>query len=142
MAEGTVPADGDRLTLALDALIENAVSHTDVEGRIELSARREGENVVLAVTDSGCGIPAAELGRIFARFSRIESGRDRSVRFGLGLALVKAIAEAHGGSVHVQSEVGHGSTFELHLPGSIDWIASSQTLVAGRAASSLPAAGA
>jgi signal transduction histidine kinase len=142
VAEGTVPADGDRLTLALDALIENAVSHTDADGRIELSARREGDNVVLAVSDSGCGIPAADLGRLFGRFSRIESGRDRSVRFGLGLALVKAIAEAHGGSVHVQSEVGQGSTFELHLPGSIDWVASSQTLMAGRAAGSLPAAGA
>jgi signal transduction histidine kinase len=142
LTEGTVPADVDRLTLALDALIENAVSHTDVDGRIELSARREGENVALVVTDSGCGIPAAELGRIFARFSRIDSHRERTVRFGLGLALVKAIAEAHGGSVHVQSEVGRGSTFELLLPASIDWVASSQTLAPGRAAGTLPAAGA
>ena len=142
VAEGTMPADGDRLTIALDALIENAVSHTEVDGRIELSARREGQNVVLAVSDSGCGIPAAELGRIFGRFSRIDSGRERTVRFGLGLSLVKAIAEAHGGSVHVQSEVGQGSTFELHLPASIDWAASTQMLVSGRAAGSLPAAGA
>ncbi len=116
LAEGTMPADGDRLTLALDALIENAVTHTDVDGRIELSARREGETVVLAVTDSGCGIAAADVGRIFGRFSRIDSGRERAVRFGLGLALVKAIAEAHDGSVRVESKVGEGSTFELRLP--------------------------
>ncbi len=142
LAEGTVPADQDRLTLALDALIENAVSHTDVGDRIELSARREGGSVVLAVTDSGCGIPAAELGRIFGRFSRIDSGRERTVRFGLGLALVKAIAEAHDGSVCVESKVGQGSTFELHLPASTVQAPFGQRLAPGRAAGRASAAGA
>jgi signal transduction histidine kinase len=117
LAEATVRGDVDRLTLALDALIENAVAHTDVNGQIELSARREGDGVILAVTDSGSGIPAAEIGRIFSRFSRIDTGRSRTVGgFGLGLAVVKAIAEAHQGSVRVQSTVGHGSAFELRLP--------------------------
>jgi signal transduction histidine kinase len=142
LAEGTLPGDGDRLTIALDALIENAVSHTDVDDRIELSARREGESVILAVSDSGCGIPATELGRIFDRFSRIDSGRQRAVRFGLGLALAKAITEAHCGSVHVQSEVGQGSTFEMHVPASIDSVALSQTPVRWPADGRLPAAGA
>ena len=110
-------ADGDRLTLALDALIENAIDHTDVGGHIELSARHAGETVILAVTDSGSGIPAAEVGRIFGRFTRVDTGRNRETGgFGLGLAVVKAIAEAHHGSVHVQSTVGQGSVFELVLP--------------------------
>jgi two-component system, OmpR family, sensor kinase len=119
LAEARVQADGDRLTLALDALIENAVDHTGPDGHIELSARRDGEKVILAVTDSGSGIPAAEVGRIFGRFTRVGTGRSRETGgFGLGLAVVKAIAEAHQGSVHVQSTVGQGSVFELLLPAS------------------------
>ena len=117
LAEASVPADEDRLTLALDALIENAVDHTDAAGRVELSARRDGENVILAVTDSGPGIPAAEVGRIFGRFTRVDPGRSREAGgFGLGLAVVKAIAEAHRGSVQVRSTLGQGSVFELILP--------------------------
>jgi len=117
LAEARVQADLDRLTLALDALIENAVDHTDLNGRIELSARDEGEQIVLAVKDSGSGIPAAEIGQIFDRFTRVGTGRSRETGgFGLGLAVVKAIAEAHHGSVRVRSTVGRGSEFELVLP--------------------------
>jgi signal transduction histidine kinase len=116
--EASLQADEDRLTLALDALIENAVHHTDSDGQITLSARRDGDNVILAVTDSGSGIPAAEISRIFGRFARVDAGRSRTTPdgFGLGLAVVKAIAEAHHGVVEVRSTVGQGSTFELHLP--------------------------
>jgi signal transduction histidine kinase len=120
LAGASVQGDEDRLTLALDALIENAVDHTEQNGEIELSARCEGEEVILAVADSGSGIPATEVGRIFSRFSRVDPGRSRTVGgFGLGLAVVKAIAEAHHGSVQVQSTVGKGSVFELHLPASM-----------------------
>src|SRR6266702_2015489 len=117
LAEVSVLADADRLTLALDALIENAVDHTEADGRVELSARADGDKVILAVSDSGSGIAAADLERIFARFSRIDAGRSREIGgFGLGLAVVKAIAEAHHGSVQVCSTVGKGSVFELILP--------------------------
>jgi signal transduction histidine kinase len=117
LAEATVQADADRLTLALDALVENAVYHTDPDGHIELSARCEGDSVILAVSDTGPGIPAAEVSRIFGRFARIDVGRSRTTGgFGLGLAVVKAITEAHQGTVQVQSTVGKGSVFELHLP--------------------------
>jgi len=117
LAEVSVLADADRLTLALDALIENAVDHTEADGRVELSARADGDKVILAVSDSGSGIAAADLERIFARFSRIDAGRSREIGgFGLGLAVVKAIAEAHQGSVQVCSTVGKGSVFELILP--------------------------
>src|ERR1700731_2163527 len=86
LAEVRVQADRDRLTLALDALIENAVDHTDPEGRIELSARQAGEEVILAVKDTGSGIPAAEIGQIFDRFTRVGTGRSRETGgFGLGL---------------------------------------------------------
>jgi signal transduction histidine kinase len=117
----SVLGDADRLTLALDALIENAVDHTEPDDRIELAVRREGSgpasNVVIAVEDSGTGIPATEIERIFSRFSRIDAGRNRATGgFGLGLAIVKAIAKAHHGSVRVTSKPGEGSVFELHLP--------------------------
>ncbi|MGH2393205.1 MAG: sensor histidine kinase [Candidatus Limnocylindria bacterium] len=115
--EATVLGDRDRLALALDALIENAVAHTEIDDRIELSARLEGATVVLAVADSGCGIPAADLGRIFDRFARVDLHRSREAGgAGLGLAIVKAIVEAHHGSVRVQSTVGRGAVFEVRLP--------------------------
>ncbi|MGO8961837.1 MAG: sensor histidine kinase [Streptosporangiaceae bacterium] len=121
LTEATVQADEDRLTLALDALIENAIDHTELDGRIELSARSEGERVVLVVADSGSGIPADDVSRIFGRFTRVDQGRSRKTGgFGLGLALVKAIAEAHNGTVRVQSTVGEGSVFELLLPASAE----------------------
>jgi two-component system sensor histidine kinase BaeS len=117
LTEAAVQADQDRLTLALDALIENAVSHTDLDSRIELSARREGEQIIFVVKDWGSGIPADEIGQIFDRFTRVGTGRSRETGgFGLGLAVVKAIAEAHHGSVTVQSTLGTGSVFELRLP--------------------------
>jgi two-component system OmpR family sensor kinase len=116
-AEATLLGDRDHLALALDALIENAVAHTDLDGRIELSTRLEGADVVLGVADSGGGIPAVELNRIFDRFARVDPHRNRKVGgVGLGLAIVKAIAEAHHGSVRAHSTVGQGSLFELVLP--------------------------
>jgi signal transduction histidine kinase len=117
VAEATVPGDRDRLAVALDALLENAIAHTDKDDRIELSARVEDGHVILAVADSGCGIPAADLERVFGRFSRAAPYRSRtSGGFGLGLPTVVAIAEAHRGSVRVNSTVGNGSTFELLIP--------------------------
>lgn len=113
----TVQGDPDQLALALDALIENAVDHTDPEGRIELSAHREDGGVVIAVADSGSGIPPEEVGRIFDGFSRVDSHRSReSGGFGLGLAIVSVIAEAHHGSVRMRSKPRLGSVFELCLP--------------------------
>lgn len=117
VAEATVLGDRGRLAVALDALLENAIAHTDKDDRIELSARVEDGHVILAVADSGCGIPEADLERIFGRFSRAAPYRSREVGgFGLGLPTAAAIAEAHHGSVRVNSTVGKGSTFELLIP--------------------------
>jgi signal transduction histidine kinase len=117
VADATVQGDCDRLAAALDALLENAIAHTDKDDRIELSARVEDGHVIVTVADSGCGIPEADLERIFGRFSRATPYRSREVGgFGLGLPTAAAIAEAHHGSVRVNSTVGKGSTFELLIP--------------------------
>jgi signal transduction histidine kinase len=116
-AEATMLGEREQLALALDALIENAVAHTDVDGRIELTTLLEGASVVLGVADSGDGIPAAELERVFDRFARVDPHRNRKAGgVGLGLAIVKAIAEAHHGSVRAHSTLGQGSMFEMVLP--------------------------
>ena len=86
-AEATVLVDRDRLGIALDALLENAIAHTAADDLIELGARRENGHVILSVADSGCGIPAADLERIFHRFARADPKRTREAGgFGLGLA--------------------------------------------------------
>ena len=115
--EAAVLGDADRLALALDALVENAIAHTSPGDRIEIGARRQSGQVVLAVTDTGEGIPESDLERIFERFRRAGSPRSRDGGgFGLGLAIVQAIAEAHHGSVRATSTRGKGSVFEILLP--------------------------
>jgi signal transduction histidine kinase len=117
VVEATVLADRDRLALALDALLENAIAHTESGDQIEVSARRENGQVVLAVADSGVGIEEGDLQRIFHRFARASTQRNREAGgFGLGLAIVQAIATAHHGSVKVRSTPGHGAIFEIFLP--------------------------
>ncbi len=117
VAEATVVGDGDRLIVALDALLENAVAHTEPGDLIEVSVRLEDERAVIAVTDSGCGIPPADLEHIFGRFTHAEPYRSREAGgFGLGLPIVQAIAEAHRGSVRVRSAADQGSAFEIVLP--------------------------
>jgi len=116
-AEATVYGDRERLALALDALLENAIAHTGEHDRIDVSVRCADGQVILAVADSGSGIPAADLERIFHRFARADPRQSREAGgFGLGLAIVQAIAEAHHGSVRVESTLGEGSVFELLLP--------------------------
>ncbi len=117
LLEAVVDADEDRLAVALDALLENAVKHTGPEDSIELSVRREGDSAVISVVDSGSGIAEEDLDRIFDRFARADHGRSRTEGgMGLGLAIVKTIVGAHGGEVRVRSTPGKGSVFEIRLP--------------------------
>jgi signal transduction histidine kinase len=112
-----VAADADQITLALDALIENAVQHTAEGGLIEIGAAAQAGLLCIGVRDGGDGIPEDACARVFERFYRVDGGRSRRHGgVGLGLAIVKAIAEAHGGDVSVRSRPGAGSTFELRLP--------------------------
>ncbi|MFL5929169.1 MAG: sensor histidine kinase [Gaiellaceae bacterium] len=112
-AGGLVPADAERLSYALDALIENAVKFTSDGGTIGIRARHEGEEAVIEVRDDGPGIPAELHDRVFERFAR-DNGRRGT---GLGLPIVKAIAEAHGGAITVDSTFGAGACLRLVLPG-------------------------
>ena len=113
----TVVGDADRLELAVDALVENAVKHTGPGDEIRLGTRRQGDLVAVVVADSGTGIPADRLDGIFERFARLDQARNREMGgVGLGLAIVQAIAQAHGGTVAVQSTPGGGSVFQLLLP--------------------------
>jgi len=111
----TVLADTERLGLAMDALLENAVRHTTDDDVIKLSVLRGWQNrqIRLIVADSGAGIPPDQVHVIFERF---RTGDSKAHGTGLGLALVRAVARAHGGDVRVRSAVGEGSEFEIRLP--------------------------
>jgi signal transduction histidine kinase len=120
-----ISADRERLGLAVDALLENAVRHTAKGDSIRLSVLREadGQTARMIVADGGEGILPAELDRIFERFrtgSQLGGGGGRPEQgargTGLGLALVRAVARAHGGEVRVRSTHGEGSEFALVLP--------------------------
>src|SRR5206468_1306272 len=112
----TVQADRERLSLAVDALLENAVRHTASGDVIKLSVVSAGFGlpVRMIVSDTGQGIPAGLVAHIFDRFRSGDNGPPRGT--GLGLALVSAVARAHGGDVQVRSTPGQGSEFELLLP--------------------------
>jgi signal transduction histidine kinase len=115
--EAIVLADRDRLAVAFDALIENAVQHTREQDTIEVAVRRREGMGVVSFRDTGTGIPDEDLDRIFDRFARADPGRSRHTGgFGLGLSIVRAIVEAHLGTIHVMSRVDVGTTFEIDLP--------------------------
>jgi signal transduction histidine kinase len=97
-------------------LLSNAFKFT-FEGEITVALRQSGRNVELDVTDTGTGIPEAELSHLFERFHRIKGARGRSYEgSGIGLALVQELVKLHGGTVRVESEVGRGSTFVVSIP--------------------------
>lgn len=113
----TVPADRERLELAMDALLENAVQHTGPGDTIRVSVTRDDDTATarLVVEDSGEGIPPSAVDHVFERF-RTGPARGGPRGTGLGLTLVRAVALGHAGEVSVRSAPGAGSTFELVLP--------------------------
>jgi len=117
--ELTVPADTEALRQILSNLFDNALRHTPAGGEIEVTARRADGDVQLAVRDTGSGIPAEHLSRVFERFYRVDRGRSRDQGgTGLGLAIVRHLVEAHRGRVDLESAVGRGTTVRVVLPGS------------------------
>jgi two-component system OmpR family sensor kinase len=115
--EGRLLADPEALRNALDALLENAVKHTDPGDAVELAAHADGAGgVVIEVSDSGSGVPPEALPRIFDRWARADGARTRERGgAGLGLAIVAAVARAHGGRCSVKP-LSRGTSFRLHLP--------------------------
>ncbi len=115
----TVMGDRARLRQLLLNLITNAIKYTPAAGSVEISLSRRVDGVTVSVRDSGIGISAADLPYVFERFWRADRARSRASErggFGLGLAIAKWIAQAHGGTLSVTSRLGRGSTFTVLLP--------------------------
>jgi PAS domain S-box-containing protein len=118
-AEPMEPVVGDRARVAqlLDNFISNAIKFTPDGGHVTVRTWTEGDRAFVSVADSGIGIAAEEQARLFERFYRASSATERAIPgTGLGLAIAKAIVDAHNGEIHVESEVGRGTTFTVELP--------------------------
>jgi signal transduction histidine kinase len=115
-AEGRATIDEQRLMQAVLQLAANAVRHTTEGGLVALGSAIRNGHVRFWVRDSGPGVSIQDRDRIFERFYRGRSGYRRSDGAGLGLSIVRAIAEAHGGRVELESEPGQGATFTVVLP--------------------------
>jgi len=112
-----VCVDSNLVERALSNLIANATRHTPLPGTIAIRGTLRGNTVKIEVKDQGDGIPAEHIPRLFDRFHRVDSSRDReSGGTGLGLSIVRSIVEAHDGSIEIASEVGVGTTVSLFLP--------------------------
>ena len=109
--------DRDNFRHVIDNLLSNALRYTDRGGKVEVILSRQAKNVVIHVKDSGIGIAEKDLPNIFERFYRADESRARVTGgSGVGLAIVKASVEAHGGKISVESRKGEGSTFTIILP--------------------------
>ncbi len=120
VATGSAHLDQQRVTQAVLQLAHNAVKHTDQDGMISIGSHVEGGNLRIWVSDSGAGVPVPDRALIFERFGRSRV-RPSDEGFGLGLSIVKAIADAHGGQATVSDATPHGAEFSLILPLEASW---------------------
>jgi len=114
-----VPVDRSRIRQLLLNLVTNAIKYTPPRGKVSLGLVDKGDSAAIVVGDNGIGMPAADLPHIFDRFYRVDHVRSRTGArpgTGLGLAITRWIAEAHGGSITVQSRLGRGTVFTVTLP--------------------------
>jgi signal transduction histidine kinase len=115
-AEARLRADRQRLTQAVMGLAQNAVQHTGDGDAVWIGTGVDDGEASLWVRDSGPGVAREDQARVFERFARASASRRRSEGAGLGLAIVRAIAEAHGGRAELASRPGAGSTFTVIVP--------------------------
>jgi signal transduction histidine kinase len=114
---GAVLGDARGLSQLCRNLLSNAIRYTPDGGRVTVRVTRLGDRIRLQVEDTGIGIPAADLPRVFEEFFRASNARERvPAGTGLGLAIVRSAAEQHGGTVEVSSEPGRGTCFTVELP--------------------------
>ena len=114
--QGMISADRGRLRQVVYNLLSNAIKFTPEEGTVTVEARWSGSEATIVVTDTGVGIAAEDLGRIFEEFRQVGDMKAREAGTGLGLALSRRLVEAHGGRISVSSDPGVGSRFEVVLP--------------------------
>lgn len=113
----SIRGDEELLRRMISNLLDNALKYTPPGGSISVALRRGESSVRLTIADTGIGVPSEDAARIFERFYRVDKARSRAVGgSGLGLSIVKWIAELHGGAVELESRVGHGSAFTVSLP--------------------------
>jgi two-component system phosphate regulon sensor histidine kinase PhoR len=111
------PINANLIEQAVLNLVDNAIKYSDSGSNVTIALAQAPTEIVIEIKDSGSGIPEEHLSRIFERFYRVDKARSRKVGgTGLGLAIVKHIAQVHGGMARVQSTVGKGSVFSIHLP--------------------------
>jgi len=110
-------ADRERVHQVLFNLLDNAVRFTPMGGRVTVTASAHNGSIDVAVVDTGPGIAAEHLPRVFERFYRVDASRSRDDGgTGIGLAIARSVVEAHGGRIWAESEPGKGSTFTFELP--------------------------
>src|SRR5207244_1615143 len=107
--------DSERLAQVITNLLTNAIHYNRDKGEIKLATHAENSSAVLTVSDTGRGIPSADVPHVFERFFRSDPSRTEG-RSGLGLAISKAIVAAHGGTIELSSEIGQGTTCTVRLP--------------------------
>jgi signal transduction histidine kinase len=108
-----IMADTEKISQVFSNLLSNAIKYTDVGGTITVNIANTKKGVKATVSDTGAGIPPDDVPRIFTKFYQAKNAKKGT---GIGLALVKALVEGHGGRVAVESELGKGTTFTVELP--------------------------